>query len=332
MRNFLFCKCNSTRTGAPSLDTQLDSIIMLKKTIALLAILGIGTAVIAFKPSATKVAFAELSWDAAKQKAIADKKLFFVEFDASYCATCRNMDQSTYMDNTLATFIEQNVVALRVDVQDFDGVMWSQQYDVEALPTMLVFDPSGKLVKRMVGYKSATDLVKTFQEAKTGTTSTTTTNANTISTSTIATSTNTPKPVTEDRPLRPVTTTTANTTPTTKPNAGAAPSLFGSTTTTTANTPTASLGMFEIAVRRQESKGFSVQVGSFSSYETVLDQADMMRELYEQKTIVAIDKNSGQTMYKLLVGVFGTRSDAQKFQETLRKNNMDGIVKDLRVM
>ncbi len=102
----------------------------------------------------------------AKEQAASESKLYFVDFDASYCATCRNMDQSTYMDPILAQYMDDNVVALRLDVQDFDGVMWSQQYDVEALPTMLVFNNKGKLVKRLVGYQSAADLLKEFKSAQ----------------------------------------------------------------------------------------------------------------------------------------------------------------------
>jgi thioredoxin-related protein len=112
----------------------------------------------------TKVKFLSADWSAAQQKAKAEKKLYFVDFDASYCASCRNMDASTYQDPALASFMENNVVALRLDVQDFEGAMWSQNYEVEALPTMLIFNQDGKLVKRIVGYKSAKDLMAAFSE------------------------------------------------------------------------------------------------------------------------------------------------------------------------
>jgi len=270
---------------------------------------------IATKPAgSTKVAFADLDWTTAKQKATAENKLFFVDFDASYCMTCRNMDKTTFMDNELADYISKNVVALSVDVQDFDGVGLAQEYNVEALPTMLVFDGKGNLQHRFVGYKSAKDLIKTFQETQAKT-----------------------EPVTNTTPDQPLGYEPANNAKAQKINANH--SLFAKTVTTTNLPQTAEAKiisdlatLFEISVRKQEAKGFSVQVGSFSSYEMVLDQAEMMRELYEQKTIVNVDKSVSPVKYRLLVGNFATRADAQKFQEILKKNKMDGIVKDLQTL
>ena len=140
----------------------------MKKIALLLALVPITLMIMAFKGKTT-VQFMATDWDTAKNKAFSEGKLYFVDFDASYCATCRNMDQSTYMSSQLANYMEKNVVALRVDVQDFDGVMWSQQYEVEALPTMLVFNEEGKLVKKIVGYQSASDLMDVFSTSKTAT-------------------------------------------------------------------------------------------------------------------------------------------------------------------
>lgn len=290
----------------------------MKKFLLTLPVVALATFLVATAPSTT-VSFASSSWDTAKTKAVANKKLFFVDFDASYCATCRNMDESTYMDATLAKYIENNVVALRVDVQDFDGVMWSQQYEVEALPTMLVFDANGKLVKRLVGYQSAANLLKLFQGIA-ATTSTTTTVENT--------------PLSQDKPiLKPVTTTTATTTTTTTGGNKLTPALTTTRPTVAPPpTPTSILNLYEIIVRRQEIKGFSLQVGVFSSYDALMEQAQVLHELFDQKTIVYTSKVNDQIIYKLMLGTFATRPDAQKFRETLQKNKLDGLIRDLKTM
>ncbi len=283
--------------------------------ISFFLIAGMGI-LIATKPAgSTKVSFSDLDWSAAKQKAVDEKKLFFVDFDASYCMTCRNMDKTTFMDNELADYISKNVLALSVDVQDFDGVGLAQEYNVEALPTMLIFDSKGNLQHRFVGYKSAKDLIKTFQETQTKT-----------------------EPLITTQPDQPLSYEANNNAKAKKINANV--SLFGqSINSIDISSPTAEpkpisdlATLFEILVKKQEAKGFSVQVGSFSSYEMVLEQAEMMRELYEQKTIVNVDKSTSPVKYRLLVGNFANRLDAQKFQETLKKNKMDGIVKDLQTL
>ena len=118
----------------------------MRRFIIALALIPVASFIMAFyNPStATRVKFSAGDWDSAQKQAKLEKKLYFVDFDASYCASCRNMDESTYQDGALASFIEQSVIALRLDVQDFDGVMWSQKYEVEALPTMLIFNEEGK--------------------------------------------------------------------------------------------------------------------------------------------------------------------------------------------
>lgn len=288
---------------------------MKKILIALFALAAIATTIA--WTSTTVVKFASSDWDMAKERALKESKLYFVDFDASYCATCRNMDQSTYMDPMLAQYMEDNVVALRLDVQDFDGVMWSQQYEVEALPTMLVFNNDGKLVKRLVGYQSSSDLLKEFKGAQTkAALANTTQNSN--ANLTIA-------PAVADKPMtKPTINTTATTTGTTQNSTVSnylepAPSPSG-------------LGLYEIAVRKQDSKGYSVQVGVYSSYETVLQQAESMRQQFKNKTIIHIDEVEGKVVYKLMLGSFESRRDAMLFRRTLREKNKDGLVKDMSMM
>jgi len=266
--------------------------------------------IFAFTNSATTVQFAKSDWEGLKTKAISEKKLYFVDFDASYCATCRNMDESTYMDKNLADFMAKNVVALRVDVQDFDGVMWSQQYEVDALPTMLIFDQEGKLVKRLVGYKSAEQLMGEFKTAQL---------------SSQAKPVVTPQPIAPDEPMK-----RPEQIQRTKTNSF---KNGGFKSADMAETPQASgLGLYEVKVNKQASKGFGVQIAVFSSYKKVLDQADKFNRKYSKKTLIHIDTHNGSTVYKLLLGVFESRSDASFFRNDLRKDNTDGLIKDLSIM
>ncbi len=254
----------------------------------------------------TKVKFLSGDWSAAQQKAKSEQKLYFVDFDASYCASCRNMDESTYQDPGLANFMENNVVALRLDVQDFEGAMWSQNYEVEALPTMLIFNQDGKLVKRLVGYKSAKDLMAAFtevlpkKEAK---------NEGIIRPA--DQNSNSPKPVADDQKpvLRPVTSNSNN-----------------------AKGPTAP-GLYELNIKRFTSNGFSIQIGVYNSYEIMLEQAEKLTDKFpEQKTLMHVDEVSGQRVFKLLIGDFYDKIQASDFKENLRKSGFDGILKDLSVL
>ena len=91
-------------------------------------------------------------------------------------------------------------------------------------------------------------------------------------------------------------------------------------------------GLYDVTVNKQISQGFGVQVGVFSSYEGVLEEASKYQRKYSKKTIIHIDEHSGSVVYKLLLGVFATKLDASHFRYDLRKDNTDGLIKDLRTM
>ena len=254
----------------------------------------------------TKVKFLSADWSAAQQKAKAEKKLYFVDFDASYCASCRNMDASTYQDPALASFMESNVVALRLDVQDFEGAMWSQNYEVEALPTMLIFNQDGKLVKRIVGYKSAKDLMAAFSEVLPKK------DIKTETVKPVEQKLTSPQPIVDDEKpaLKPVTT-----------NAGL-----------TNKTPS-SVGLYELNVKRFASNGFSIQIGVYNSYDFMLEQAEKLSDKFpSQKILMHVDDIGGQRTFKLLIGNFYDKIQASEFKESLRKSGFDGILKDLSVL
>lgn len=262
--------------------------------------------VMAFYDAATRVKFISSDWETAQNEAERAEKLFFVDFDASYCASCRTMDESTYQDPALASFIEENVVALRLDVQDFDGVMWSQKYEVEALPTMLIFNEKGKLVKRLVGYKSAQALLKEFQTARSA--------VNPASR---------PQPIAEDRPLA-------------RPSMSAKkPAKASNTFSMYGNSATAARGkgLYEIDIKKATSAGFTVQIGVFKSHELLMQQANKISNRFQQqKTMVHVDEVRGEEVFKLLVGKFSDKVTANNFRLELKKLGLQGIIKDLRRM
>jgi thioredoxin-related protein len=253
-----------------------------------------------------KVKFLSADWSAAQQKAKTEKKLYFVDFDASYCASCRNMDASTYQDPALASFMENNVVALRLDVQDFEGAMWSQNYEVEALPTMLIFNQDGKLVKRIVGYKSAKELMAAFNEVLPKK------DIKTEAVKPVDQKVSSPQPVVDDEKpaLKPVT-TNAN----------------------LANKTPSSAGLYELNVKRFTSNGFSIQIGVYNSYDFMLEQAEKLSDKFPtQKILMHVDDIGGQRTFKLLIGNFYDKIQASEFKESLRKSGFDGILKDLSVL
>lgn len=287
----------------------------MKKLILTIAVFPVFLMLLASNTNEMLVSFAPSDWDASSQKAKTEGKLYFVDFDASYCATCRHMDQTTYTNTELADYMRQNVVAKRIDVQDFDGVMWSQEYEIEALPTMLVFNKDGKLIKRLVGYKSATELIQEFEQAKGAVL---------------------PQPMSSDEPMpAPVAKETPAAFTVPLPEEKETPvTKKEQTEDFFSNKPlvpvtTKKDALYEIDVRKKTSAGYAVQVGAFASYTSFMKEAERLTNQFNVKALLHVENNAVAPIYKLLLGNFLTKHNAQVFVRQLKKNKIEGLVKDL---
>lgn len=95
----------------------------------------------------------------AQKKANDEGKLFFVDFYANWCAPCKWMDETTFMDKRVSKMLNNNFVSLKVDIDKFDGFELKQQYKVRYLPTILIFNAEGELIDRIEETLSAQKLI-----------------------------------------------------------------------------------------------------------------------------------------------------------------------------
>lgn len=101
------------------------------------------------KTPVEKIDFYHGELDKAKELAGAEGKLAFVDFYASWCGPCKWMDQTTFKDSKIIKELNANYVSVKINIDDFDGFAWKQQYNVGVLPTMLIFNSKGELVDRI---------------------------------------------------------------------------------------------------------------------------------------------------------------------------------------
>jgi thiol-disulfide isomerase/thioredoxin len=85
----------------------------------------------------------------AKEKASQEGKLIFLDFHAKWCSPCTWMDQTTFADEQIINILQQEYVALKIDIDQKEGYEIKNQFDVKYLPTLLIFNSEGIMIERI---------------------------------------------------------------------------------------------------------------------------------------------------------------------------------------
>lgn len=108
--------------------------------------------------------FRDLSFEAAKAAAAAEKKWLLLDFTADQCGPCKNMDATTWLDPSVVDWVAAHAVAIQVDV-DKDAV--AKQFIVRSMPTFVVMDGDEEL-DRSSGTRAAPKLLEWLEALRVG--------------------------------------------------------------------------------------------------------------------------------------------------------------------
>jgi thiol-disulfide isomerase/thioredoxin len=103
--------------------------------------------------------FAELTLEEARRKASAEDKLFFVFFTADWCVLSKWMKENTFSDQALSAYVTEHYVPVRMNIDLPEGRQLMGRFEVVNIPTLLFFSASGKLVGRMEDAFAAADML-----------------------------------------------------------------------------------------------------------------------------------------------------------------------------
>jgi thiol-disulfide isomerase/thioredoxin len=93
----------------------------------------------------------------ALQKAKLTKKPLLIDFETDWCGYCKKMDQFVYTDNSVVK-AAKNVIAVKVDGDKNKPLV--KQFQVNGYPTMILLSHDGKIIKKIVGYQDARQMVE----------------------------------------------------------------------------------------------------------------------------------------------------------------------------
>ena len=96
--------------------------------------------------------------DAMKQSST-EGKLLFIYFHAEWVQLCQWMKSATFTDPDLARFLKENALFLELNIETSTGNAEKQFYNVNMLPTMILFDAAGNQLVSISEAMNATKLL-----------------------------------------------------------------------------------------------------------------------------------------------------------------------------
>lgn len=137
---------------------------------ALSVVLVVGTSLVAVGRAVigSQVAQPKVHWRknlaAAHEEANRDDKPLLLVFDADWCAYCDKMDSTTYCDPALTTYINNEFVPVRIDLET--NKRTAKILSVDRVPYGVALSKNADLLGRVVGYIGSESYVETLTRVR----------------------------------------------------------------------------------------------------------------------------------------------------------------------
>lgn len=106
------------------------------------------------------VSFLNSDLEEAKLRAGSEGKMVFVDFYASWCTPCKWMDQTTFKDPKVVEILNDNFIAVKMNIDKTEGFEMKSKYEVQYLPTILIFNSEGAVIERIEETMTSAELLQ----------------------------------------------------------------------------------------------------------------------------------------------------------------------------
>jgi thiol:disulfide interchange protein DsbD len=105
----------------------------------------------------------EHDYEEAQRRAKAEGKPVLVDTFTDWCAQCKELDEKTWPDPNVSSWIKNNVIAVRIDTEkvrpDLAGPL-----GVRAYPTIILLDADGAEMRRLFGFHRPEKMLEWLSE------------------------------------------------------------------------------------------------------------------------------------------------------------------------
>ncbi len=107
----------------------------------------------------SKIDFYQGSAESAFQKAKEENKLIFVDFYASWCKPCKQLERHTFKNKKLAKKLNENYISLKIDVDHPDPFFKElMKNKIQSIPYLAFFTPEQQQIGVIKGFVEADEL------------------------------------------------------------------------------------------------------------------------------------------------------------------------------
>jgi cell division septation protein DedD len=271
--------------------------------------------------------FTASDYQVIQQKAKAEGKLFFLHFTAAHVEQCQWMNQYTFSNEQLAAYIEGNYLAAEVDIELPEGARLQHQFEINQLPTTLIFNTKGELIRGLTGKQTANEMLATLRNYDT-----------------------------PEHRIMPAKARGGNVRPAayrdvdrkiSRPRlipdvvSGSAPNYSHQQSgqiqpSAQAVRPAHSEPYPSIYKRPQAAykvtppkSSFALQVGVFSNYQNAYREKGNLERFGATGHVFPVKGSNGRTVYRLCAVDFNTRAEAEQYQKTVAARYPDSFVKEI---
>jgi len=106
------------------------------------------------------IRFMESNWQKAKEEAKKQHKLIFLDAYATWCGPCRMLKKQTFPNKEAGDFFNQHFINVAMDMEKGDGPALSEQFRIEAYPTLIIADEQGNAITYTKGFIEPKQLIE----------------------------------------------------------------------------------------------------------------------------------------------------------------------------